>query len=164
MTGSLASLLDRGCPALFRWVFCVVEEGGMTRLLLAVAGLFSLSHADVQVTELFRAETPEDLEVALVDGYPMPWLAEVLADSTIPEEDRYWLDCRMRVAIAQELHLFFDLEGNRVEVEAEWIAPGEDYWRENMMVNLLEEGEAEEEQRTPMFRSGGHALRGGGAS
>lgn len=122
----------------------------MLKMLLAMACLYSLSHADIQVTELFRAETPEELEAALVDGYPMPWLAEVLADSTIPEEDRYWLDCRMRAAIAQELHLFFDREGNRIEVEAEWIAPGEDYWRENVMVNLLEEGEAEEEQRAPM--------------
>jgi len=87
------------------------------------------------VTELFRAETPAELEAALVDGYPMPWLAEVLADSTIPEEDRYWLDCRMRAVIAQDLHLFFDRIGDPVHVEAEWIAPGEDYWRENFMVN-----------------------------
>lgn len=122
----------------------------MTRLLLAVTGLCSLAYADIQVVELFRAETPEELEAALVDGYPMPWLAEILADSTISEEDRYWLDCRMRAAIAQDLHLFYDRDGNPVQVEAEWIAPGEEYWREHMMVNLLEEGEAEEEQRTPM--------------
>ncbi len=103
--------------------------------LLALLFIFSLSHADIQVTELFRAETPEELEAALVDGYPMPWLAEVLADSSIPEEDRYWLDCRMRAVIAQDLHLFFDEEGNEVRIDADWIAPGEDYWRENFMVN-----------------------------
>ena len=64
--------------------------------LLALALIFSLSHAEIEVAELFPGRTLEELEAALVDGYPMPWLAEVLADSTIPEDDRYWLDCRMR--------------------------------------------------------------------
>ena len=103
--------------------------------LLALLFIFSLSHADIQVTELFRAETPEELEAALVDGYPMPWLAEVLADSTIPEEDRYWLDCRMRAAIARDLNLFFDRDGNRVEIECDYMHPGESYWREHFIVN-----------------------------
>jgi hypothetical protein len=130
----------------------------MTRLLLAVVGLYSLSYADAQVIELFRADTPEELEVALVDGYPMPWLAEILADSTIPEEDRYWLDCRMRAAIAQDLHLFFDRDGNPVHIDAEWIAPGEEYWREHMMVNLLEEDEFEQEPQAPLTDEEGMLL------
>jgi len=65
----------------------------------------------------------------------MPWLAEILEDETIPEEDRYWLDCRVRAVIAQDLHLFYDREGNPVHIEADWITPGEDYWRENFIVN-----------------------------
>ena len=105
------------------------------KAFLALAVLFSLSHADIEVTELFRAETPAELEAALVDGYPMPWLAEVLADSSIPEEDRYWLDCRMRAVIAQDLHMFFDEEGNPVRIDADWIWPGEDYWRECFSIN-----------------------------
>ena len=94
-----------------------------------------------EVTELFRAETIEDLEASLTDGYPMPWLEEVLKDTTIPWEDRYWLDCRVRAVIAQDLHMFFDRDGNRISVEADYIIPGEDYWRENMIVRpvLLQE-------------------------
>ena len=89
----------------------------------------------IDVIEVFRAETPGDLEASLSDGYPMPWLEEILNDGSIPEEDRYWLDCRVRAVIAQDLHLFFDREGNPVHVEADWIRPGEDYWRENFIVN-----------------------------
>ena len=91
--------------------------------------------SDLQVVELFRAETAEELRSALADGYPMPWLAEILADTTIPEEDRYWLDCRMRAVIAQDLHMFFDGDGKAVFVQADWIAPGEDYWRECFLAN-----------------------------
>jgi hypothetical protein len=107
----------------------------MFSLLLLSAGIVASTPADLEVIELFRAETPEDLEAALVDGYPMPWLAEILADTTIPEEDRYWLDCRMRAVIAQDLHLFFDRDGNPVSIDAAWIAPGEDYWRECFLVS-----------------------------
>jgi len=89
---------------------------------------------DFSVVEIFRAETTEDLETAVTNGYPMPSLAEILADESIPEEDRYWLDCRMRAAIAQDLHLFFDRSGNPIHVDAEYVGPGEDYWRENQMV------------------------------
>lgn len=103
--------------------------------LFALTLVFSLSHADIQVTELFRAETPDELEAALTDGYPMPWLAEILADTTIPEEDRYWLDCRMRAAIARDLNLFFDRNGDWVEIECDYMHPGEDYWREHFIVN-----------------------------
>ena len=92
-------------------------------------------HDEYEVVELFRAETPEELEAALADGYPPPWLAEILQDETIPEEDRYWLDCRVRAVIAQDLHLFFDREGNPVHYDADWIAPGEEYWRECFLVN-----------------------------
>ncbi|MBD3277268.1 MAG: hypothetical protein GF388_03125 [Candidatus Aegiribacteria sp.] len=77
----------------------------------------------------------------------MPWLEEILNDESIPEEDRYWLDCRMRAAIAQDLHLFFDREGNPVHVEADWIGPGEKYWREHMMVNPLGETDVPDENR-----------------
>lgn len=90
-----------------------------------------------EVIELLRAETAHDLEATLSNGYPMPWLAEILADETIPEEDRYWIDCRMRAAIAQDLHLFFDRNGNPTHVDAEYVGPGEDYWREHLMVRPI---------------------------
>jgi len=90
---------------------------------------------DVEVVEVFTAENDEALEAALADGYPPPWLAEILEDESIPEEDRYWLDCRVRAVIAQDLHTFFDREGNPVHYDADWIAPGEEYWRECFLVN-----------------------------
>ncbi|MBD3277266.1 MAG: hypothetical protein GF388_03115 [Candidatus Aegiribacteria sp.] len=103
--------------------------------------------SDVEVVELLRVETADELEYQLTDGYPMPWLEEILNDESIPEEDRYWLDCRMRAAIAQDLHLFFDREGNSIQVEADWIGPGEKYWREHMMVNPLGETDVPDEDR-----------------
>ncbi|MCD4847960.1 MAG: PQQ-like beta-propeller repeat protein [Candidatus Aegiribacteria sp.] len=93
--------------------------------------------SEVEVIELFHAETPEELEAALTDGYPMPWLEEILNDESIPEEDRYWLDCRVRAAIAQDLHLFYDREGNPIHVEAAWIKPSEGYWRESFMISPI---------------------------
>ena len=102
---------------------------------------------DFSVVELFRAETPEELEAAVANGYPMPWLAEVLSDESIPEEDRYWIDCRMRAAIAQDLHLFFDRRGNPVRVSAAYIGPGEDYWREHLMVSPVGARDLPEENR-----------------
>lgn len=110
-------------------------------LILAVLLPFLITTAEdqaasnIEVVEIFRVETSEELEAALTDGYPMPWLEEILSDESIPEEDRYWLDCRVRAVIAQDLHIFYDRNGNPVHVEAEWIAPGEDYWRENFMVS-----------------------------
>jgi hypothetical protein len=103
--------------------------------------------SEVEVVELFHAETPEELEAALTDGYPMPWLEDILSDETIPEEDRYWLDCRVRAAIAQDLHLFYDRDDNPVYVEADYIGPGEDYWREHMMVNPLGNNDVPDEDR-----------------
>lgn len=91
---------------------------------------------DVEVVEVFTAENAEELEAAFADGYPPPWLAEILEDETIPEEDRYWLDCRVRAAIACELHLFYDREGNPVRYDADRINFGEDYWRECFIVNI----------------------------
>ncbi|MCD4849086.1 MAG: hypothetical protein K8R76_12970 [Candidatus Aegiribacteria sp.] len=90
---------------------------------------------EFEVVELFRAETIEELEASLVDGYPYPWLKETLKDETIPWEDRYWLDRRVRSAISQNLHVFFDTEGNPVHVDADGIFPGEFYWREHMIVD-----------------------------
>ncbi|NOQ22440.1 MAG: hypothetical protein GQ565_07305 [Candidatus Aegiribacteria sp.] len=92
--------------------------------------------SDLEIVEVFRAETPEELEAALTDGYPMPWLEEILSDESIPEEDRYWLDCRVRAAIARDLSLFFDRDGNPVHIECDYMHPGEDYWREHFIVNL----------------------------
>jgi hypothetical protein len=99
------------------------------------------------VVELFRAETANDLETAVANGYPMPWLAEVLSDESIPEEDRYWLDCRIRAATAQDLHLFFDRSGNPTHVDAAYIGPGEDYWREHLMVSPVGARDLPEENR-----------------
>jgi hypothetical protein len=109
---------------------------------------------DFEVTELFRAESIEDLEASLTDGYPMPWLERVLKDESIPWEDRYWLDCRVRSIFAQDLHLFFDREGNPVQIEAEWIAPGEDYWRENMLVRPVVPGEHSDNQEDTIDQDG----------
>ncbi|MCK5035837.1 MAG: hypothetical protein KAS73_08095 [Candidatus Sabulitectum sp.] len=90
---------------------------------------------DFEVTELFRAVTIEDLEASITIGYPMPWLEEILKDETIPWEDRYWLDCRMRAAIAQNTNTFFNPAGSPVHVEADGIFSGEYYWREHLIVD-----------------------------
>ena len=111
------------------------------------------------VVELFRAETIEDLEASLTDGYPMPWLEEILKDTTIPWEDRYWLDCRVRAVFAQDLHLFFDRNGNRISVEADLIIPGEDYWREHLMVNPPGESDVADNLRpTTVYADPGYIL------
>ncbi len=88
-----------------------------------------------EVTELFRAVTIEDLEASITNGYPMPWLEEILKDESIPWEDRYWLDCRMRAAIAQNTHTFFNPAGSPIHIDADAVFPGELYWREHMIVD-----------------------------
>ena len=114
----------------------------MLNLILAVLVPFLVTTAEeqtvsnIEVVEIFRAETTEELEAALTDGYPMPWLEEILNDESIPEEDRYWLDCRVRAAIARDLNLFYDRDGNPVYIEADYMHPGEDYWREHFIINL----------------------------
>jgi len=90
---------------------------------------------EFEVVELFRAETIEQLEFSITDGYPFAWLEETLRDETIPWEDRYWLDRRVRAAISQNLHAFFDTEGNTVHLDADGIFPGEFYWREHMIAD-----------------------------
>ena len=90
----------------------------------------------IEIVEVFRAETTEELEAALTDGYPMPWLEDILSDESIPEEDRYWLDCRVRAEIAQDLQLFFNEDGEPIHYEADRIRSGEDYWRECFIINL----------------------------
>ncbi len=113
----------------------------MLNLILAVLVPFLITTAEeqtvsnIEVVEIFRAETAEELEASLTDGYPMPWLEEILNDESIPEEDRYWLDCRVRAEIAQDLNLFFNEEGDLVFYEADRIRSGEDYWRECFIVN-----------------------------
>ncbi len=92
-------------------------------------------YENFEVVELFRAETIEELEASLTDGYPYPWLEEALKDESIPWEDRYWLDRRMRAAISQNLHVFFDTENNPVYVDADEVFPGEYYWREHLIVD-----------------------------
>ena len=114
----------------------------MMNLILAVLAPFLITTAEdqaasnIEVVEIFRVETSEELEASLTDGYPMPWLEEILSDESIPEEDRYWLDCRVRAVIAQDLHLFFNEDSDPVCYEADRILPGEDYWRECFIVNL----------------------------
>ena len=92
---------------------------------------------EFEVVELFRAETIEELEASLTDGYPYAWLEETLKDESIPWEDRYWLDRRVRAAISQNLHVFFDTENNPIHIEADVIFPGEYYWREHMIADLI---------------------------
>ena len=65
----------------------------------------------------------------------MALLEETLKDETIPWEDRYWLDRRVRAAIAQNTHTFFNPAGNPVHIDADDIFPGEYYWREHMLVD-----------------------------
>lgn len=114
----------------------------MLNLILAVLLPFLITTAgeqttsDIEIVEIFRAETAEELEAALTDGYPMPWLEEILNNESIPEEDRYWLDCRVRAVIARDLSLFYNRDGNPVHIEADYMHPGEDYWREHFIVNL----------------------------
>ena len=117
----------------------------MSNLILAVLIPFVITTAEdqtvlnIEVVEVFRAETPAELEASLTDGYPMPWLEEILSNESIPEEDRYWLDCRVRAAIARDLHLFYDRNGNPIHIECDYMHPGEDYWREHFIVNPLGE-------------------------
>jgi hypothetical protein len=94
-------------------------------------------YEDFEVVELFRAETIDELEASLADGYPYPWLEETLMDESIPWEDRYWLDRRVRAAISQNLHVFYDTGNNPVHVDADAVFPGEYYWREHMIVDLV---------------------------
>ncbi|MBD3278873.1 MAG: hypothetical protein GF388_11290, partial [Candidatus Aegiribacteria sp.] len=89
---------------------------------------------EFEVVELFRAETIDELEASLTDGYPYPWLEETLRDESIPWEDRYWLDRRTRAAISQNLHVFYDTDNNPIYVDADAVFPGEYYWREHMIV------------------------------
>lgn len=92
---------------------------------------------------ILAADSAEELEALLAGGYPTPGIRAILEDESIPLEDRYWLDCRIRSAVAQILHQFYDKNGNAVELDAEWILPGELYWQEMMMVHPL--GVAEEQ-------------------
>lgn len=89
------------------------------------------------ITELFRAITIEELEISLADEYPYQWLEEILKNNTIPWEDRYWLDRRIRAAIAQNLHVFYDTDNNPVHVEADAFYPGEFYWREHVIADPI---------------------------
>jgi hypothetical protein len=69
----------------------------------------------------------------------MPWLAEILADTTIPEEDRYWLDCRMRAVIAHERCTFFGRDGMAVRMKAAWVIPCGQYFLESFLIGLVPE-------------------------
>ncbi|MCK5133025.1 MAG: hypothetical protein KAR40_12840 [Candidatus Sabulitectum sp.] len=92
-------------------------------------------YEDFEVTELFRAVTIEELEASIAGAYPMAWLEETLKDETIPWEDRYWLDRRVRAAIAQNTHTFFNPAGSPLHINADEIFPGEYYWREHLIVD-----------------------------
>jgi len=104
-------------------------------LITAISFAQSESGSGLTVEEVFSVETSEELEASLTDGYPMPWLAEILEDETIPEEDRYWLDCRVRAVIAQEFHRFYNENGSPIEVEADKIRYGESYWQEHFIID-----------------------------
>ena len=104
-------------------------------VLLAASAAAQTGASPLTIEEIFSVATPEELQECLVDGYPMPWLAEVLSDESIPEEDRYWLDCRMRAVIARELHTFYGRDGQPLHVDAQGgIRNGETYWREVFIV------------------------------
>jgi hypothetical protein len=107
----------------------------LTLLISAITVAQNETGSNLTVEEIFSVETAQELETALTDGYPMPWLAEILDDESIPEEDRYWLDCRVRALIAQEFHRFYNENGNPVEVEADQIRYGEAYWQEHFIID-----------------------------
>ncbi len=109
-------------------------KGVSLMILLLTAAAVAQTTSSLTVEEVFSVDTPEEMEAALADGYPMPWLEELLNDQSIPEEDRYWLDCRVRAVIARDMHLFYDREGIPVTIEAHSVNPGENYWQENFIV------------------------------
>ncbi len=128
-TANSTGLIDRmHSIAEQAWEDEYIPESGLPTIPLT-------EYDNFEVTELFRAVTIEELETAITDGYPIAWLEEILKDESIPWEDRYWLDCRMRSAIAQNTHTFFNPAGSPVHVEADGIFPGELYWREHMIVD-----------------------------
>ncbi|PIE52634.1 hypothetical protein CSA37_05230 [Candidatus Fermentibacteria bacterium] len=105
-------------------------------ILLLSAAAVAQTTSSLTVEEVFSVDTPEEMEAALADGYPMLWLEELLNDKSIPEEDRYWLDCRVRALIAQEFHRFYSEDGVPIEVEADKIRYGESYWQEHFIIDL----------------------------
>ena len=121
-------------------LLCTLTAIGQVQIGSTVAAGFNSAERPTTEQELAQytilvVSTQEDLEDYLSEGYPTREIQIILNDESIPEEDRYWLDCRMRSAIAQLLHRFYDEQGNIVEVEAGWIKPGEGYWQETMMIN-----------------------------
>jgi hypothetical protein len=126
------------------WEHRYIPDSGLPTVPLS-------EYEEFDVVELFRAETTQDIEAAISDGYPMPWLEEILKDESIPWEDRYWLDCRVRGFIAENLHIFFREDGAAREVPCDWMSAGEKYWRETFIVNLV--GDAPETLTEDMPRT-----------
>lgn len=94
---------------------------------------------ELEQYRIIAVSSPEDFEDFFAEGYPNEDLLLILEDESIPEEDRYWLDCRIRSAAAQLLHRFYDEQGNPIDIEADWIKPGEDYWQEVLIANAAGE-------------------------
>lgn len=77
----------------------------------------------------------EEFAVLAEEGYSSFCVGELLADESIPQEDRYWLDCRVRSAIAQVAHIVYTDTGDEIVLDADWVYPGESYWQETLIVN-----------------------------
>ena len=54
--------------------------GGVTEDAGADLPQDSTSSSSLEIIEVFRADTPEELEATLADGYPPAWLDEILTD------------------------------------------------------------------------------------
>ncbi len=95
----------------------------------------STSEAILEQYLVFTSNTTDDLRSTVTDGYPTEEIRTYLEDESIPYEDRYWLDCQIRSRIAQLLHTFYNADGEPVRIDADWVAPGEHYWQDTMIVN-----------------------------
>ncbi len=117
------------------------------------------TEAEISEYTIMSVESPDELIGLLSAGYPPEPLRAILEDESIPEEDRYWLDCRMRGFIAENLYRFYREDGRPREIPCDWIRPGENYWREIMMVNPLGDAPTELTEGMPRtYRESGYLV------
>ena len=77
----------------------------------------------------------EEFNGMAAQGYSAFGIEFYLEDESIPLEDRHWLNCRLRSAIAQMTHIVYTDEGTAINLDADWVYPGESYWQEVLIVN-----------------------------
>jgi len=117
------------------------------------------TEAEISEYTIMAVESPDELIGLLSAGYPPEPLRAILEDESIPEEDRYWLDCRMRGFIAENLYRFYREDGRPREIPCDWIRPGENYWREIMIVNPVGDAPTELTEGMPRtYRESGYLV------